>query len=53
MEKLTSKEFLDQLKSNTLKSPFILKGIVKKSDKDSEVLFARKGNFGNWTAIPA
>ena len=51
MESLSSKEFFDKLKSNTLKPSFVLKGIVKKSGKDSEVLFTRKGDFTKWVAI--
>ena len=53
MEKLTSKEFFDQLKANTLKPAFTLKGIVKKSENDSELLFTRKGDFINWIKIPS
>jgi hypothetical protein len=53
MEKLSSKEFFEQLKTNSLKPAFALKGIVKKSDKDSEVLFAIKGSFDKWISIPA
>lgn len=53
MEALSSKEFFEQLKTNSLKPFFTLKGIVKKSDKESEVLFARKGDFENWVTIPA
>lgn len=53
MEKLTSKEFFEQLKANTLKPDFKLKGLVKKSDKDSEVLFARKGSVEKWIGIPS
>lgn len=53
MESLSSKEFFEQLKTNSLKPSLAIKGIVKKSDKDSEVLFARKGDFGNWVTIPA
>jgi hypothetical protein len=53
METLTTKEFFEQLNSNILKQPFILKGIVRKSEKDSEVLFTSKGDCTGWTAIPA
>lgn len=53
MESLTSKEFFEQLQKNTLKPALILKGIVKKSDKDAEVLFAKKGDFMNWIKVPA
>jgi hypothetical protein len=53
MENLSTKEFIDQLNSNTLKSTFGIKGIVKKSGKDSEVLFTHKGDMGNWHIIPA
>ena len=51
MDTLTTKEFFEQLNSNTLKQPLILKGIVKKSEKDSEVLFTAKADSG-WVAIP-
>lgn len=53
MESLTSKEFFSQLNGGTLKTPFYLKGIVKKSEKDSEVLFTRKGDFKHWAKIPS
>lgn len=53
MESLTSKEFFEKLKSNNLKPAFALVGIVKKSEKENEILFAAKGNFSHWTAIPA
>lgn len=53
MESLSSKEFFEQLKTNSLKPSFTLKGIVKKSEKESEVLFARKGDFEHWVPIPA
>ncbi len=53
MESLSSKEFFDQLKTNALKPAMVLKGIVKKSDKDSEVLFTKKGDFTNWVKIPS
>ncbi|HET6992556.1 MAG TPA: hypothetical protein VFJ43_14580 [Bacteroidia bacterium] len=53
MENLSSQEFIDQLKTNSFKQNSVLKGIVKKSDNDSEILFARKGDFGNWVKIPA
>jgi hypothetical protein len=53
MESLSSKEFFEQLKTNSLKPSFTLKGIVKKSDKESEVLFTRKGDFEHWVPIPS
>lgn len=53
MESLSSKEFLELLNTNSLKPSFTLKGIVKKSEKESEVLFARKGGFQHWVPIPA
>jgi len=53
MESLTSKEFFSQLNANTLKTPFSLKGIVKKSDKDSELLFTRKNDWKHWAKIPS
>ncbi len=52
METLSSKEFFEQLKTNSLKQPPTIKGIVKKAGKDSEVLFTRKGDFSNWITIP-
>lgn len=52
MESLTSKEFFEQLKSNSLKQPFLIKGFVKKAEKDSEVLFKKKGgNSSHWITI--
>ncbi len=52
-EPITSQEFFEQLKTNTLKPVFTLKGVVKKSDKDNEVLFAKKGDLLNWVKIPS
>jgi hypothetical protein len=53
MESLKTKEFLDKLKTNTLKPGLKLVGLVKKSDKEDEVLFASKHNFHHWVTIPA
>jgi hypothetical protein len=53
MVTLSAKEFIEKLKSNNLKSATVLKGIVKKSESDTEVLFAGKGDFGNWIKIPS
>ena len=53
MESLNTKDFLEKLKNNSFKSTFSLVGIVKKSDKDNEILFAGKHNFNHWVAIPA
>ena len=53
MESLKTKEFLEKLKTNTLKAGLKLVGIVKKSDNENEVLFAGKHNFSHWVAIPA
>lgn len=52
METLTIKEFLEQLNSDNFIQPFTQKGIVKKSDNNSEILFKRKGAFEHWIAIP-
>lgn len=53
METMNTKEFIDQLNSNTLKQTWGIKGIVKKSGNSNEVLFAFKGDMGNWHTIPA
>ncbi len=53
MESLSSKEFFEQLNTNSLKPSFTLKGIVRKSSKDSEVMFNKKEDFEHWVAIPA
>ena len=53
MESLNTKEFLEKLKTNTLKAGLKLVGIVKKSDKDDEVQFASKQNPTHWVTIPA
>jgi hypothetical protein len=53
MESLKTKDFLEKLKTNNLKPNLKLIGIVKKSDKEDEVLFASKHNFHHWVAIPA
>jgi hypothetical protein len=53
METLTSQEFFAMLKTNSLKTTSGLKGIVKKSEKDTELLFTKKGDFHNWIKIPS
>ena len=53
METLTSKLFFEQINSNSLQPSFTLKGMVKKTDDDTEVLFARKGDLMNWVKIPS
>src|ERR1700752_3639744 len=53
MEILKTKEFLEKLKTDTLKTSLKLVGVVKKSDKDDEVLFASKHNPTHWVGIPA
>jgi hypothetical protein len=53
MESLKTKEFLEKLKTNSLKPGLKLIGFVKKSDKDNEVQFASKHNFHHWVTIPA
>jgi hypothetical protein len=53
MQALSSKEFFEHLNSNNLKPSVILEGIVKKSENSSEVMFSRKGEFGNWIRIPS
>jgi hypothetical protein len=52
MESLNTKEFLEKLKTNNLKSAFVLKGFVKASDDDSEILFTQKWNRLNNVSIP-
>jgi hypothetical protein len=52
-EKMSSKDFMERLNSGNLNPESILFGKVKKSDKDSEVLFSFKSDKGNWTRIPA
>ena len=53
METLTSKLFFEQINSNSLQPSFTLKGMVKKTDDDTEVLFAKKGDLMNWVKIPS
>ena len=50
---LSSKEFFEKLNSGNLKPSVPLIGTVKPSEKESEVLFARKGDFNNWVHIPS
>lgn len=52
METLTSKEFIEKLKSNSLKQSTCIKGIVKNSEKDAELLFKRKGDSA-WITMPS
>ena len=53
MTSLTSKEFFDLLKADNFKPCFSLKGIVKKSEKDTDVLFAGNGDFSKWISVPS
>ncbi len=53
MESLSVKEFFDHLQSDTLKPSFAIKGIVKKSTRENEVLFAKKGDLSHWIGINA
>jgi hypothetical protein len=53
MESLSNKEFFEKLKTNHLKPAFALMGIIKKSDKDQEVMFTSKHDFHHWIAIPS
>ena len=52
-EKLSSKDFLERLKSGKLDPESIIFGKVKKAESDSEILFAFKGDKSNWIKIPA
>lgn len=53
MKTLTGKEFFEQLNSNSLKQPLIIKGIVKKSENNSDVLFKGSGDSSDWVKIPS
>jgi hypothetical protein len=53
MESLNTKEFLEKLNAGTLKPSFSIKGVVKKSAKADEVLFAPLWNKSQWAKIPA
>jgi hypothetical protein len=53
MESITTKEFLEKLKINNLKPAFVLKGLVKPSEKESEILFSQKQDILHWITIPA
>jgi hypothetical protein len=52
-ERIPAKDFIEKINSGNIKPEPILFGKVKKSDKDSEVLFAFKGDRSNWIKIPA
>ncbi|MGZ3918885.1 MAG: hypothetical protein ACXVC7_01260 [Bacteroidia bacterium] len=52
-EKISSQEFIERLNSGNLNPESMIFGKVKKSEKDSEVLFAFKGDKSNWIKIPA
>jgi hypothetical protein len=52
MEALTTKELFEKLHSDNLKAPSALLGIIKKSDKQSELLFTFKHDSSNWVRIP-
>lgn len=51
METLSSKEFFEQIKTNSLKQPLIIKGIAKDSEKDSEILFKVKNDSSHWIPL--
>jgi hypothetical protein len=51
-EKLNAQDFLERLDSGKLSPRSTLFGKVKRSDNDSEILFAFKGDRSNWTPIP-
>jgi hypothetical protein len=53
MEPITSGEFIERLNSGNLKPVTKLLGFVKKSEKNSEVLFAFKHDMASWISIPA
>jgi len=52
MEALNAKDFMDKLQHGTLRPACILKGVVKQSEKNTEILFKAKGSM-EWTKIPA
>ncbi len=52
MEPLSVKEVIGKLKLGNLKPVVELTGFVKKSEKNSEVLFAFKHDLTHWIPIP-
>lgn len=52
MESLTINEFLEKLKANDFKPSFVLKGLVKATEKDTEILFSQKQHVLKWVTIP-
>jgi hypothetical protein len=52
MKSISTKEFFEKLNSNNLKPVSKLLGVVKKAEKESEILFAFKGDLSRWINIP-
>src|SRR5256885_8378988 len=52
MKEIEAKEFLDMLNSGNIKTGAHIFGLVKKSEKPSELLFAFKWAKENWISIP-
>jgi hypothetical protein len=52
-ERIPAKDFIEKINSGNFKPEPVIFGKAKKSDKDSEVLFAFKGDKSNWIKIPA
>lgn len=53
MQTMSSKEFFEQLNSNSLKTPIFVKGIAKKGEKLTEILFRKKEDSSEWITIPS
>ncbi len=53
MQTLSSKEFFEQVSSNSLKTPLFVKGIARKGEKTTEILFKKKEEHSDWVTIPS
>jgi hypothetical protein len=52
MESISIKDFVEKLNTGSITQPSKLLGLVKKSDKESEIQFAFKHDMTNWISIP-
>ena len=53
MKLFNSKDFFDQLNSETIKPLITISGFVKKSDDKTELYFSHQNDGINWIKIPS
>jgi hypothetical protein len=49
---VTGTDFLDTFSKGSIRIDFVIKGLVKKSDEEGELLFSRNADSDNWAKIP-